>query len=59
MPSLPQKEDILVEKQPTTSNREPYQTPDIVYEGTISIRAGSPIGFSDPGNPFGDDLSSN
>jgi hypothetical protein len=52
MPSSPKKEDKLVEQQPLANKRQPYQTPDIVYEGTISIRAGSPIGFSEPGNPF-------
>lgn len=55
MNSSPQKKEDMVKKQPSDNKREPYQTPDIVYEGTISIRAGSPIGFSDPGNPFGVD----
>ena len=53
MASLPKNEDKLVEQQQITKKREQYQTPDIVYEGTISIRAGSPLGFTDPGNPFG------
>ena len=53
MTSSPKKEELLVEQQPQNNKREPYQTPDIVYEGTISIRAGSPIGFTDPDNPFG------
>jgi hypothetical protein len=54
MKPSPKKEKKLIQEQPATEKREPYQTPDIVYEGTISIRAGSPIGFTDPGNPFGD-----
>ena len=55
MTSSPKIEEKLVDQQPTNTKREPYQTPDIVYEGTISIRAGSPTGtgFSEPGNPFG------
>jgi hypothetical protein len=56
MPSSPKKEETLVEQQPFINKREPYQTPDIVYEGTISIRAGSPLPGPDlsPGNPFSD-----
>ena len=31
----------------------PYQTPAIIYEGTINIRAGSPLRpDSPPSNPF-------
>jgi hypothetical protein len=54
MKPSPKNDTKLAEQQPPINKREPYQTPEIVYEGTISIRAGSPIGFSDPGNPFGD-----
>lgn len=54
MPSSQKQEEKLVKQQQLAQKREPYQTPDIVYEGTISIRAGSPLGgFTDPGNPFG------
>jgi len=52
MKSSPKTDKKLVRKQPAKINREPYQTPDIVYEGVISIRAGSPIGFTKPGDPF-------
>lgn len=53
MKPSPQKKEKTVNQKPLENQREPYQTPDIIYEGTISIRAGSPIGFTDPGNPFG------
>jgi hypothetical protein len=49
MAPSPKKEIKRVEqKQQKSDNRGSYQTPDIIYEGTISIRAGSPIGFTDP-----------
>lgn len=54
MTSSPRKEEKMREQQPP-QKREPYQTPDIIYEGKISIRAGSPFGangFNEPGNPF-------
>jgi hypothetical protein len=55
MTPTPKKESKRVEqKQHESGKREPYQTPDIVYEGTISIRAGSPIGFTDP---FGESIN--
>jgi hypothetical protein len=53
MKPSPKKDEKLVEQQPPKNKREPYQTPDIIYEGTISIRAGSPLGISSPGDPFG------
>jgi hypothetical protein len=49
----PNQEKKLVQEQQPNNKREEYQTPDIVYEGTISIRACSPIGFTNPGDPFG------
>lgn len=52
MKSSPKSDEKLVQEQPKNVKREPYQTPDIVYEGVISIRAGSPIGFTTPGDPF-------
>jgi hypothetical protein len=53
MKPSPKNEKKPAEKQAPDTKREPYQTPDIVYEGTITIRAGSPIGgFTEPGNPF-------
>jgi hypothetical protein len=57
MKPSPTTDKKLVEQRPPNNKREPYQTPNIVYEGTISIRAGSPTGasLSDPGNPFGAD----
>jgi hypothetical protein len=30
--------------------REPYEKPAIIYEGKITVRAGSPVDFT--GNPF-------
>lgn len=53
MKPSPKQEEKLVQKNQPNNKREAYQTPDIVYEGTISIRAGSPIGFTNPGDPFG------
>lgn len=46
------KDKKTVQEKPSSRKKEPYQTPDIVYEGTISIRAGSPIPLTDPGDPF-------
>lgn len=46
------KDTKLVQEKTSKPNKEPYQTPAIVYEGTISIRAGSPIPLTDPGDPF-------
>jgi hypothetical protein len=55
MAPSPKKEIKRVEqKQQKSGTRESYQTPDIIYEGTISIRAGSPIGFTGV-DPFGSD----
>jgi hypothetical protein len=34
-------------------NQEVYEAPVIVFEGTLEIQAGSPIGLSDP---FTDEL---
>lgn len=56
MKPSPHKDKKSVDQQPKNRNKETYQTPDIVYEGTISIRAGSPIGFTDPGDPFAEDI---
>lgn len=56
MKPSPKTNEKLVEQHPE-NKRESYQTPDIVYEGIISIRAGSPLpggGLSEPGNPFAD-----
>jgi hypothetical protein len=55
MKPSPKSDSPRVDPQTQNGNREPYQTPEIVYEGTISIRAGSPVGLTDPGNPFGID----
>lgn len=52
MNTSPQIDEKMIQEQPANTKREPYQTPDIVYEGVISIRAGSPIGFTTPGDPF-------
>lgn len=27
---------------------EPYETPEIVYEGDLEVQAGSPLGVTDP-----------
>lgn len=56
MKPSPKNDKKPIEHQSQNVKREPYQTPEIVYEGTISIRAGSPLGgLTDPGNPFGID----
>lgn len=34
-------------------NQETYEAPAVVFEGTLEIQAGSPLGLSDP---FFDDL---
>jgi hypothetical protein len=52
MKPSPKNDEKTGKQQLPNNERETYQTPDIVYEGTISIRAGSPT-FTDPGNPFG------
>lgn len=44
-------------------NRKPYKTPEIIYKGKISTRAGSPLSVSplsgssvaDPADLFGND----
>lgn len=28
--------------------REPYEEPAVVYESTLEVRAGSPVGIPDP-----------
>ena len=53
MDNSPKIDEKKVQEQPANTKREPYQTPDIIYEGVISIRAGSPISFTVPGDPFG------
>lgn len=53
MKTSPKIDEKINQEQPANTKREPYQTPDIIYEGVISIRAGSPISFTVPGDPFG------
>lgn len=53
--------DSKKEKTKKKERRAPYQRPAIIYEGTITTRAGSPIGGSpgvddggaDPADLFG------
>ncbi len=55
MESSPNLEPSVL--QGNQDKRAPYQRPGIVYEGTIDIRAGSPLSLVPPlppGDPFGD-----
>ena len=44
-------------EQPTASiadlERKPYQPPAVVHEIELEIRAGSPLNFPNPVDPFG------
>lgn len=33
--------------------RRPYEEPAVVYESTLEVRAGSPLGIPDPLDPTG------
>jgi len=46
----PAKELRSVSRNDDAEERIQYQAPAIIYEGKISIRAGSPIGPPDPFN---------
>ena len=55
------KKEHVAEKE-GTQKKLAYQSPAIIYEGMITTRAGSPIGFGgdgedsvDPANLFGND----
>jgi hypothetical protein len=32
---------------------QPYEAPAIVYEATLEVRAGTPLGLPDPRDPLG------
>jgi hypothetical protein len=36
----------------TTETQRPYDPPAVVYEAALEVRAGSPLGLSDPANPL-------
>jgi len=33
--------------------RKPYEAPAVIYESTLEVRAGSPLGIPDPLDPTG------
>lgn len=37
----------------TKPARKPYETPEVVYESSLEVRAGSPLGIPDPLDPTG------
>ncbi len=37
----------------TQPDRKPYEPPAVVYETTLDVRAGSPLGVADPLDLFG------
>lgn len=39
--------------KPLNQERKPYETPAVVYEATLEVRAGTPLGIPDPLDLFG------